>query len=146
VSHQLIGADELLERLHAEHGGPPGGCAPLGTDLRLRMRRVLADAFRPLVQRGSEGPWARGRCVGLYGVDLIFEEAGPQDGAQPVLLEVNYSPDLAAISRFRPSFVDEVFEQLFLRGEGMGEGACEGEERGGEPTAVTARPWERIEI
>ena len=39
---------------------------------------------------------------------------------QPVLVEVNYSPDLETALAFYPSFVDDLFRRLFLGEEQQG--------------------------
>ena len=39
---------------------------------------------------------------------------------QPVLVEVNYSPDLETALAFYPSFVDDLFRRLFLGDEQQG--------------------------
>ena len=44
----------------------------------------------------------------------------PGEGLQPVLVEVNYSPDLSTALAFYPSFVDDLFRRLFLGEEQQG--------------------------
>lgn len=97
-----------------------------------RLHHLLADTVMLLVERGeASSPWARGQCRAVYGIDVIFAEepgwqrAGPRPAGgepaqpQPVLLEVNYSPDYGGILRMRPDFVNDVFSRLF--GEAAGE-------------------------
>ena len=94
-------------------------------ELAPRVREMLATAFAPLVDRAADARWTGGRCRALYGVDVLLAAdadwrqpkaaataaaAGPP---QPVLLEVNYSPDLSSATRFCPRFVDLVFARLF---------------------------------
>ena len=54
---------------------------------------------------------------------------------QPVLLEVNYSPDFGTVSRFYPDFVNEAFELLFRAPQGDGAAA-----------AVDPQLWEPLRL
>ena len=48
---------------------------------------------------------------------------GAHDGAQPVVLEVNYSPDFGKMLELHPSFLNDAFAKLFLDEEAGGEAA-----------------------
>ena len=53
--------------------------------------------------------------VGEVDRDPCCKSGGAEpDDAQPVVLEVNYSPDYGKLLELRPSFLDDVFERLFL--------------------------------
>ena len=116
-----------------------------------RLLSALARVFRLLVERAQGGDWSAGKCRALYGIDCIFaesvswqstedagtqqspaEDAGSQQrpaedasrrGPQPVLLEVNYSPDYGKMLELYPAFLDDVFAKLFLSGEAIAESA-----------------------
>eukprot|EP00965_Chrysotila_dentata_P222260 6192857-Pleurochrysis_carterae.AAC.1 len=45
---------------------------------------------------------------------------------QPVLLEVNFSPDFSSVSRFYPNFVNSLFTTLFCDGGRPGGGHIDG--------------------
>ena len=136
----MVGADVLAEL--GGDGGPSGGvgAAAVAAALVPRLHGVLADVVRVLAARAEPGArWATGHCRALYGVDVMLApDANWRDDArataatadaaaaatggigavQPVLLEVNYSPDLEAPLRLFPRFVDELFGRLFLGDDG----------------------------
>ena len=136
VPQEFVGDAALLARLAAAGEAGDGPCFDwLGT-VRPRLLAALAKAFRLLVDRAEKGSaWGQGRCRALYGIDIMFatsrqwqcpngDGTGTGRGAcdvQPVLLEVNYSPDMHKMVDERSNFVDEAFAHLFL-GEGDGEG------------------------
>ena len=67
----------------------------------------------------QQQPGGEGGVVDESRATHTAEEGGCD--VQPVLLEVNYSPDFGKMLDDRPSFVDDAFAHLFL-GEGGGEG------------------------
>ena len=107
--------------------------------IKPKIAQALSRTFRLLAERAPNSAWGRGGSRALYGVDLMFAAAAPEAGsaspgrgaaaasgdgaagdrgAQPVLLEVNYSPDLSSMLRFYPGFIDQVFAHLFDAGDG----------------------------
>ena len=64
------------------------------------------DGERPSAQGGGGAPSAAAAASG--------------GGVQPVLVEVNYSPDLETALAFYPSIVDDLFRRLFLGEEQQG--------------------------
>jgi hypothetical protein len=110
--------------------------------LRPPLYQMLADVFRVLAARAPSAEWSTGQCRALYGLDVMLAPTGwrggerptargggassaaPGHGVQPVLVEVNYSPDLSTALAFYPSFVDDLFRRLFL-GEEQQDGCGE---------------------
>jgi hypothetical protein len=117
--------------------GRHGGRFEWEACVKPRLLSALADTFRLLLESGEGGgEWGGGRCRALYGVDVLFadsrgwqesgaaaEAAAPTDGAQPVVLEVNYSPDFGKLLELHPSFLNDAFAKLFLDEEAGGEEA-----------------------
>ena len=132
----------VLEVLAAEasaQGRASGGWE----ELRPPLYRMLADVFRVLAARAPSAEWSAGQCRALYGLDVMLAPTGWRDperptaeggaspsaasaggGVQPVLVEVNYSPDLSTALAFYPAFVDDLFRRLFL-GEEQQDGCGE---------------------
>ncbi|KAL1498717.1 hypothetical protein AB1Y20_014027 [Prymnesium parvum] len=81
--------------------------------VRARIHHALAKTFQLLVDKGGGAAWSRGQCRALYGVDILFDADQPDAIAQPVVLEVNYSPDLSSMCTFYPDFVNSTFHHLF---------------------------------
>ena len=69
----------------------------------------------PAGWRDGERPSAQGE-----GGAPSAAAAASGGGVQPVLVEVNYSPDLETALAFYPSFVDDLFCRLFLGEEQQG--------------------------
>ena len=86
---------------------------------------MLATAFAPLVDRAADARWTGSalprtlRRRRPLAADAGWRQpkaattAAAAPAPQPVLLEVNYSPDLSSATRFCPRFVDLVFARLF---------------------------------
>ena len=58
-------------------------------------------------------------------VEAEAEAADEGGGAQPVILEVNYSPDYGKMLELRPRFLDDVFARLFLDDDAASDGLWE---------------------
>ena len=150
VQQQFVLGDALVARLSAANAtgeftgessdascGRHGGRFEWEACVKPRLLSALADTFRLLLESGEGGgEWGVGRCRALYGVDILFadsrgwqesgaaaEAAAPTDGAQPVVLEVNYSPDFGKLLELHPSFLNDAFAKLFLDEEAGGEEA-----------------------
>jgi len=118
-SQTIWGAEELARRVDAACGRP----GTWSSSVWPSIRTVISDTFALLVDRAqTDSPLSSGGCRALYGVDVMLAEdahwrspRGEADGRtpQPVLLEVNYSPDLTSVLRLYPRFVDGLFERLF---------------------------------
>lgn len=117
-----------------------------GEELRRAVRDQVMGAVVAILEAHVTHPaWREGRCSALFGVDILFERPastqgraevqGGDDGAppvpQPVLLEVNFSPDLEAATTMTPSFPLDALGLLFGprspspdsgRGSGLGAG------------------------
>ena len=113
----------MLEALAAEEAGFGGWAA-----LRPPLHKLLSDVLQVLAARAPSAEYATGQCRALYGLDVLLarpnwreraaaDDGGGKGGVQPVLVEVNYSPDLSTLLAFYPSFVDDVFRRLFLAEE-----------------------------
>lgn len=142
VLQEFVMQEELIARLTAAgKAGSGDSSCPFDWEkiVHPRLLSALADAFRLLVERAGTGAgkWGGGRCRALYGVDVLFacskawqqERRGQSfepdglasdDGAQPVVLEVNYSADYGKLLELHPIFLEDVFEKLFLEDEGEG--------------------------
>ena len=117
IDQDFFSKCDVLQRLDGAEADGTAGWG--GWDaVHPRVHAALSKTFRLLVDRASGISWSHGQCRALYGVDIMFD-AGAADAAagggvaQPVLLEVNYSPDLGSISRFYPEFVTSAFDQLY---------------------------------
>jgi len=76
------------------------------------IHRVLGTLLSLAAEKCGAWP----RCHALYGVDVMLtREAGSSStgGLQPVVLEVNYSPDPTTVLAHDPSFYDNVLAGMF---------------------------------
>jgi hypothetical protein len=114
--------------------------------------------FRLLVDRAEGGAWSGGKCRALYGVDVLFAtspawqadgghangaassaavghlEGGALADAQPVVLEVNYSPDYGQMLAHHPAFLDDAFTRLFVA------------DADAAPDEAAMRDWEAVPV
>ena len=108
AEHQLD--TETSRRGHFE-------CRVLG-----RIYSVLRELFQCAVTEiGDSDLWPSSRAI--YGVDVLLEERSSNESGgvcsiedneyQPIVLEVNYSPDASTILSFYPDFYNDVFDTLY---------------------------------
>ena len=142
---EVLAAEARDAALLSGGGSSAQGCCAFGgwEELRPPLYRMLADVFRVLAARAPSAEWSTGQCRALYGLDVMLAptagwrdperptaegggapSAASSDSVQPVLVEVNYSPDLSTALAFYPSFVDDLFRRLFL-GEEQQDGGGE---------------------
>jgi len=103
-------SDDFLQFMEAEYGIQVHGVG----GLIHKCHRVIAELFDFSTSQhiGSAGeivgllPDARSRA--LYGIDIMLHSL-----EQPMVLEVNYKPDLARILERRPNFLIQTMELLF---------------------------------
>jgi hypothetical protein len=110
----LQGAMVNPRRWDIEHANDPAAAAGAGFESLVlpRIHSALAELFECAVaEMGDSSQWPSSR--GLYGVDVMLQEGTRGGGYEPVLLEVNFSPDASTILKYHPSFYDEVFDVLF---------------------------------
>ena len=144
VEQEFVNEQELVRRLQVEAAASPGNRPRLDWEgtVKPRVLSALARTLKLLMARGERSVWADGRCRALYGFDVIFadspgwqqqqqqqqqqqplaEVAAAADQPQPVVLEVNYSPDYAKQLEFAPCFLDSAFALLFLEADGQADG------------------------
>jgi len=88
----------------------------------IKWADVHADTFKAIkeffVAATAEGPpnglFNSKQCRGNYGFDLIYKwKDETKTSIQPVILEVNFSPQISRGSKMYPPYVNEVFQSLF---------------------------------
>ena len=73
----------------------------------------LRGAANEIIGIDPNGAHAKTRAC--YGVDLLLRPSSTGVGLEPVLLEVNYKPDLRRVLHENPEFYNELFPMLFAQ-------------------------------
>lgn len=79
-----------------------------------KIHQMLREVFQSACSRpppAGIAPSPQSRAI--YAADIMLEWT-PQGDIQPVLLEVNYSPDCVRACKYHPDFFNHIFELFFL--------------------------------
>ncbi|XP_005101996.1 tubulin--tyrosine ligase-like protein 12 [Aplysia californica] len=121
VMNYVEGADEKLKQVHYDDFIPEFESQNPGfvwTDVENDIFNMIKELF----VAATSVPPPRGICASpqsraMYAVDLMLSWATKPTGEkymQPMICEVNFSPDCARACKYHPFFVDDVFSVLFL--------------------------------
>ncbi|XP_055342847.1 tubulin--tyrosine ligase-like protein 12 [Paramacrobiotus metropolitanus] len=110
VIHQMF-CDRFIEKFEKQHPEQSWNC------VEKDLYGVVREVFKAAASR--DPPEGFGHSVqsrAVYGLDfmLAWKEDNGRKSVQPMLLEINYSPDCKRACDYYPGFYNEIFSYMFL--------------------------------